>query len=529
MNDASLARRGDPIVAIATAPGRGAVGIVRVSGRDLSALIAAVCGRTLAPRQATLLPFLGADGQVLDRALALHFPAPHSYTGEDVLELQAHGGPVLLQLLLARCLQALPGARLAQPGEFTERAFLNDKLDLAQAEAVADLIDASTEAAARSAARAVEGDFSRRVDALAQRLVTLRTLVEATLDFPEEEIDFLEQADARGQLRAIDAALSALLAATRQGALLREGLRVVIAGQPNVGKSSLLNALAGAELAIVTPIPGTTRDRVSESIQVEGVPLHITDTAGLRRDDQAADEVERIGIGRSWGAIAGADCVLFVHDLQRAGRDSAYDAAERDIAARLPAGVTVVDVWNKADLLADREVASAAPPDAAGTTSPGEQTLEETLGPRDAGLSAVPNDRLEKAPALSAVAGGEAVPDAAARAVGAGSPSTSRPGVHLSARTGAGLQALRQALLQAAGWQSVPEGLYSARARHVQALQATAAHLAQAAVHLECPGPALDLLAEELRLAHQALGEITGAFSSEDLLGEIFGRFCIGK
>jgi tRNA modification GTPase len=329
MNDASLARRADPIVAIATAPGRGAVGIVRVSGRDLSALIAAVCGRTLAPRQATLLPFLGADGQALDRGLALHFPAPHSYTGEDVLELQAHGGPVLLQLLLARCLQALTGARLAQPGEFTERAFLNDKLDLAQAEAVADLIDASTEAAARSAARAVEGDFSRRVDALAQRLVTLRTLVEATLDFPEEEIDFLEQADARGQLRAIDAALRAVLAATRQGALLREGLRVVIAGQPNVGKSSLLNALAGAELAIVTPIPGTTRDRVSESIQVEGVPLHITDTAGLRRDDQAADEVERIGIGRSWGAIAGADCVLFVHDLQRARRDAAYDAAER--------------------------------------------------------------------------------------------------------------------------------------------------------------------------------------------------------
>ena len=525
MNDASLARRADPIVAIATAPGRGAVGIVRVSGRDLSALIAAVCGRTLAPRQATLLPFLGADGQALDRGLALHFPAPHSYTGEDVLELQAHGGPVLLQLLLARCLQALPGARLAQPGEFTERAFLNDKLDLAQAEAVADLIDASTEAAARSAARAVEGDFSRRVDALAQRLVTLRTLVEATLDFPEEEIDFLEQADARGQLRAIDAALRAVLDGARQGALLREGLRVVIAGQPNVGKSSLLNALAGAELAIVTPIPGTTRDRVSESIQVEGVPLHITDTAGLRRDDQAADEVERIGIGRSWGAIAGADCVLFVHDLQRARRDAAYDAAERDIAARLPAGVAVIDVWNKADLLVDREVTSAAPRDAAGTTSPGEQTL----GPRDGWPSALPYDLLEQAPALSAVAGGEAVPDAAVRAVGAGGPSTPRPGVHLSARTGAGLQALRQALLQAAGWKGVPEGLYSARARHVHALQATAAHLAQAALHLEGPCPALDLLAEELRLGHQALTGITGAFSSEDLLGEIFGRFCIGK
>ncbi len=525
MNDASLARRADPIVATATAPGRGAVGIVRVSGRDLSALIAAVCGRTLVPRQATLLSFLGADGQALDRGLALHFPAPHSYTGEDVLELQAHGGPVLLQLLLARCLQSLPGARLAQPGEFTERAFLNDKLDLAQAEAVADLIDASTEAAARSAGRALAGEFSQRVDALAQRIIGLRTLVEATLDFPEEEIDFLEQADARGQLNSIRDALRALLDATRQGALLREGLRVVIAGQPNVGKSSLLNALAGAELAIVTPIPGTTRDRVSESIQVEGVPLHITDTAGLRDSVETTDEVERIGIGRSWGAIETADLVLFVHDLLRAGRDSAYDAAERDIAARLPAGVMVVDVWNKADLLVDREVASAAPSDAAGTTSPREQTL----GPRDGGLSAVPNDLLEQAPALSAVAGGEAVTGAAVRAIEAGGPSTPRTGVYLSARTGTGLQALRQALLQAAGWQSVPEGLYSARARHVHALQATAAHLAQAAVHLECPCPALDLLAEELRLGHQALGEITGAFSSEDLLGEIFGRFCIGK
>ncbi len=512
-------------MAVATAPGRGAVGIVRASGRDLSALIRAVCGRALAPRQATLLPFLAADGRPLDQGLALHFPAPHSYTGEDVLELQAHGGPVLLQLLLARCLQALPGARLAQPGEFTERAFLNDKLDLAQAEAVADLIDASTEAAARSAGRALAGEFSRRVDALAQRIIGLRTLVEATLDFPEEEIDFLEQADARGQLASIRDALRELLDATRQGALLREGLRVVIAGQPNVGKSSLLNALAGAELAIVTPIPGTTRDRVSESIQVEGVPLHITDTAGLRDSVEAADEVERIGIGRSWGAIETADLVLFVHDLTRAGRDIGYDAAERDIATRLPAGVTVVDVWNKADLLVGREVTGAAPPDAAGTTPPGEQTL----GPRDGRLSAVPNDPLEQAPGLSAVAAGEAVPDAAVRAVGAGVLSTPRPGVHLSARTGAGLQALRQALLQAAGWQSVPEGLYSARARHVHALQATAAQLAQAAVHLECPSPALDLLAEELRLAHQELGEITGAFSSEDLLGEIFGRFCIGK
>jgi len=465
-----LADRNAPIVAIATASGRGAVGIVRVSGPNLTGLIQAVCRRSLAPRQATLLPFLDEQGQAIDRGLAIFFPAPHSYTGEDVLELQAHGGPVVLQLLLARCLQAAAevdpvtgrpraaGLRLAAPGEFTERAFLNDKLDLAQAEAVADLIDASTEAAARSAGRALEGAFSHKVDALAARVVRLRTLVEATLDFPEEEIDFLQQADARGQLQTIQAELTGVLAAARQGALLREGLRVVIAGQPNVGKSSLLNALAGAELAIVTPIPGTTRDRVSQSIQIEGVPVHVTDTAGLRRDEQASDEVERIGIGRSWEAIRTADCVLFLHDLTRAGQDAAYDAAEREIDASLPPGVAVIHVWNKADV---------APPSA--------------------------------------------------------------PGLALSTRTGQGLQALRQALLQAAGWQAAPEGVFIARARHVQALQRSAQHLEAAQVHLSSPAPALDLLAEELRLAHQALGEITGVFSADDLLGEIFGKFCIGK
>ncbi|HSQ73742.1 MAG TPA: tRNA uridine-5-carboxymethylaminomethyl(34) synthesis GTPase MnmE, partial [Rubrivivax sp.] len=340
-------RHRDPIVAVATAPGRGAVGIVRASGRDLSALIQAVCGRTLAPRHATLLAFIGGDGQPLDRGLAIHFPAPHSYTGEDVLELQAHGGPVLLQLLLARCLEAQPGLRLAEPGEFTERAFLNDKLDLAQAEAVADLIDASTEAAARSAARSLSGAFSAEVAVLAEQLVQLRMLVEATLDFPEEEIDFLEQAGARARLDAVTETLKQALTRARQGALLREGMRVVIAGQPNVGKSSLLNALAGAELAIVTPIPGTTRDRVSETIQIEGVPLHVIDTAGLRSD--AADEVERIGIGRSWEAIGTADAVLFVHDLTRLG-EPATAAADAEIAARLPAGVPVLQVYNKADL-----------------------------------------------------------------------------------------------------------------------------------------------------------------------------------
>jgi tRNA modification GTPase len=377
---------------------------------------------------------------------------------------------VVLQLLLARCLQALPGARLAAPGEFTERAFLNDKLDLAQAEAVADLIDAGTEAAARSAGRALAGELSHRVDALAQRIVRLRTLVEATLDFPEEEIDFLQQADAAGQLSGITAALEALLATARQGALLREGLRVVIAGQPNVGKSSLLNALAGAELAIVTPIPGTTRDRVSESIQIEGVPVHVTDTAGLRHDEQAADEVERIGIGRSWDAIRSADCVLFLHDLTRAGQDAAYDAAERDIETSLPPGVSVIHVWNKADAVS--------------------------------GSSETPQDPPQDMPA---------------------------EGLRLSARTGQGLEALRQALLRTAGWQAAPEGVFIARARHVQALQRCAQHLAPAQAHLAEPAPALDLLAEELRLAHQALGDITGAFTAENLLGEIFSKFCIGK
>ena len=481
MSEHPLSARGAPIVAIATAPGRGAVGIVRASGADLRPLIQAVCGRMLAPRQATLLPFLDEHGRPLDQGLALHFPAPHSYTGEDVLELQAHGGPVLLQLLLARCLQALPGARLARPGEFTERAFLNDKLDLAQAESVADLIEASTEAAARSAGRALAGEFSRRVEALAERLVKLRTLVEATLDFPEEEIDFLERADARGQLRGIAQALDAVLDGARQGALLREGLRVVIAGQPNVGKSSLLNAMAGAELAIVTPIPGTTRDRVSESIQVEGVPLHVTDTAGLRPDEQAADEVERIGISRSWGAIAQADVVLFLHDLTRAGVDAAYDMAEREIAARLPAGVAVIDVWNKAD------VGEGGAPSLA--------TSAEPAAPGEMGA-----------------------PGAAARRA-----------VRLSARTGAGLDELRQALLEQAGWHAAPEGVAIARARHVQALQAAGAHLQAATEHLATAQPELDLLAEELRLAHRVLGEITGEFTSEDLLGEIFGRFCIGK
>jgi tRNA modification GTPase len=468
-----LARHQEPIVAVATAPGRGAVGIVRVSGRGVGGLIRALCGRELKAREATYLPFRDADGSAIDHGLAIHFPAPHSFTGEDVLELQAHGGPVVLQLLIQRCLQAaagvdadtgkpvLAGLRVAQPGEFSERAFLNDKIDLAQAEAIADLIDASTEAAARSASRSLAGDFSREIGDLREALIHLRMLVEATLDFPEEEIDFLQKADAQGQLDGLQVRLAQVLQRTRQGALLREGIRVVIAGQPNAGKSSLLNALAGAELAIVTPIAGTTRDVVQQTIQIEGVPLHVIDTAGLR-EGEGVDAVEQIGIERAWGQIEQADAVLFLHDLTRA-EDAAYAAADADIARllaqRVPAAVPVIDIWNKAD-------------------------------------AAKPSDQA---------------------------------GVVLSARTGDGLQALRQRLLHEAGWQQASEGLYIARERHVQALLRVREHLELAQLHLAAQAQSLDLLAEELRQAQNALNDITGEFSADDLLGVIFSSFCIGK
>lgn len=480
-----LARHHDPIVAIATAPGRGAVGIVRVSGKDIAPVIAAICGRALAPRQATYLPFRDAQGQVLDQGLAIHFPAPHSYTGEDVLELQAHGGPVVLQLLLARCLEAgaalnpatgqpwLVQLRVAQPGEFTERAFLNDKIDLAQAEAIADLIDASTETAARSAARSMSGEFSLAVNTLLEQLIHLRMLVEATLDFPEEDIDFLQKADAQGQLSRLQATLAGVMQRATQGAILREGIKVVIAGQPNAGKSSLLNALAGAELAIVTPIAGTTRDKVSELIQIEGVPLHVVDTAGLR---EALDEVEKIGVERAWAEIESADAVLFLHDLTR--RDAAVPAQDamnylaaddriaRTLAQKLPENTAIIDVWNKSDLASPALL----------------REVQEVHG-----------------------------------------------GVLISAKTGAGLQALRQRLLQVVGWQAAPEGVFMARERHVRALHQVQAQLATAARQLQAARPALDLLAEDLRQAQRQLSEITGEFTPDDLLGEIFSRFCIGK
>jgi tRNA modification GTPase len=466
-----LSRLDDPIVAVATAPGRGAVGIVRVSGRGLAPLIEAICGRVLQPRHATLCGFAGADGRALDHGIALHYPGPQSYTGEDVLELQAHGGAVVLQLLVARCLEVaraadpaepLHGLRPAEPGEFTTRAFLNGKLDLAQAEAVADLIDAGTEAAARSAARSLSGEFSHEVDALGRDIVELRTLIEATLDFPDEEIDFLQRADALGRLRRLSERLQRLTGAARRGALLREGIHIVLAGQPNVGKSSLLNALAGAELAIVTPIPGTTRDKIAQTIQIDGVPLHVVDTAGLRAPEEAHDEVERIGIERSWGEIARADVVLLLHDLTR---------------------------WREPDVLH------------------AQTAIEERL------------QRLTHAPRLHVLNKCDVV-----------APPAERGGaLAVSALTGAGLDRLRAALLQQVGWQSVPEGGFIARTRHVHALRRAADHLTLAGAHAEQGDAALELFAEELRLAHDALGEITGAFTTEDLLGEIFGRFCIGK
>ncbi len=467
-----LASRHDPIAAIATAPGRGGVGIVRISGAQLQPLMQALCGRSLRAREATYLPFRADDHSVIDQGLALYFPAPHSYTGEDVLELQAHGGPVVLQLLLARCLEAgaqidpatgrprLPALRVAQPGEFTQRAFLNDKIDLAQAEAIADLIDASTEAAARSASRSLAGEFSREIHTLRDALIHLRMGVEATLDFPEEEIDFLKQTDAQGQLDRLRAQLATVMQRTRQGALLREGIRVVIAGQPNAGKSSLLNALAGAELAIVTPIAGTTRDVVSQAIQIEGVPVHVVDTAGLRDSD---DPVEKIGIERAWAQIERADALVFLRDLTRRD-DPAYQAADAQIqrllADKRPAGLALIEVWNKADAHA---------------------------GPAPEGSIA------------------------------------------LSARTGQGLQALRHKLLEVAGWQSSAEGVWLARERHVHALRRVEQHLVAANDFLAPQALALDLLAEELRLGQNALNEITGEFSADDLLGVIFSKFCIGK
>lgn len=442
----------DTIAAVATAPGRAGIGVVRVSGTGLAAFAERLTAKTLEPRHAELAAFLAADGSAIDNGIALLFLAPHSYTGEDVLELQAHGSPVVLQLLLARCLEL--GARIAEPGEFTRRAFLNHKLDLAQAEAVADLIAATTAAAARSALRSLAGEFSSEVHALTGELVELRMLTEAGIDFPEEGEAFLDSGEAVTRLAELQRKLDAILARARQGAILRRGLQVVLAGQPNVGKSSLLNLLAGQELAIVTAIPGTTRDTVRETLDLDGVPVNIIDTAGLR---EAGDEVEALGIARTWGAIAKADAVILMVDAARGLGD-----AERDILAKLPAVPRIV-VFNKIDL-ADME------------------------------------PRRESATGEFAAA------------------------IYLSAKFGSGVEFLRQEIKIIAGWEDAQEDVFMARERHLAALQRALAALKQARANT-----AAELVAEELRLAQVALGEITGEFTADDLLGEIFSRFCIGK
>lgn len=443
----------DTIAAIATPPGRGGIGVVRISGPRVPDIARALLGALPEPRQATLCVARAAAGARLDQGLALYFPAPRSYTGEHVLEFQGHGGPVVLHAVLGAALDA--GARLAEPGEYTRRAFLNGRLDLAQAEAVADLIDAASAEAARSAMRSLEGEFSAAVHRLVAAVTELRALTEAMLDFPEEEVDELHRGDAQARLAAARAALADVFARSRQGSLLREGLHVVIAGRPNVGKSSLLNRLAGAERAIVTPVAGTTRDLVREDIRIEGVPLRVVDTAGLR---ESADAVEKIGIERAWKEIGRADVVLAVHEASEAGMPAGDSELLARVEAALPAGAARIRVFNKIDL--------------------------------------------------------------------AGKRAARRPGeVWLSAKTGEGMDLLRAALLEAAGWEQGGESVFLARERHLRALERARAHLDAAAAQLG----RWELFAEDLRLAQQALSEISGEFTTEDLLGEIFGRFCIGK
>jgi tRNA modification GTPase len=444
------------IAAIATPAGRGGIGIVRVSGADLSHVIDGVVGRALSPRVATAAKFIGGHGETLDQGLALYFPAPASYTGESVLELHGHGGPAVLGQILRRCLDL--GARMAEPGEFTKRAFLNGKIDLAQAEGVADLIDAATATAARAAARSLSGAFSAEVGAVVDGQTELRMFTEATLDFPDEDIEFIRAADAAGKLSSLRERLQSIEARSRQGSLLREGLDVVLIGQPNVGKSSLLNQLAGDEVAIVTPHAGTTRDAIRESVEIGGIPLHIIDTAGLR---ESADAVEQIGIRKTWTTIEHADLALIVTDARAPAHDA--DAA---IVARLPPLLRRIIVRNKIDLAGMQPRRSA-------TGSDGE--------------------------------------------------------VWISAKTGAGLDLLREAMLTAAGADEDMEGTFLARERHLRAMRAGASHLEAAARHLESSPPPLELFAEELRGAQQSLAAITGEVSADDLLGAIFSRFCIGK
>ncbi len=435
----------DTIAAIATAQGRGGVGVVRISGRGFASVVQAVIGKLPVPRHATFTDFKDQDGEVIDQGLALYFPAPHSYTGEDVLELQGHGGSAVLHLLLQRCLSL--GVRLAEPGEFTRRAFLNDKIDLAQAESVADLIEATTTEAARSAMRSLHGDFSAAINSLVEELTLLRMLVEAMLDFPEEDIEVVDTTRRDTLLHKIQSTLEQTLATAKQGSLLREGAHIALVGRPNVGKSSLLNRLAGEEVALVSDVPGTTRDVIRQAIQIRGVPLHIMDTAGLR---ESGDEVENMGMARTHQTVGRADLILLLMDA-----GMGCSAEDQAIIAGFPADIPLLQVFNKADLLKNQA--------------------------------------------------GE--------------------GVYISAKTGLGIDELREQILKLIGWSNQEGGTFIARERHLIALNLAHTHLDQATKQLDQP----ELFAEELRLTQHALNSITGKFSADDLLGEIFSRFCIGK
>jgi tRNA modification GTPase len=453
------ASRKIPIVAIATASGKAGVGIIRISGDGLQELAFAITNTRLQPRKATLVELRNQDGRIIDACLAIYFLAPHSFTGEDVLELQCHGGPQLLDLAMQRCLQlgCHIGLAIAEPGEFSLRAFLNGKIDLAQAEAIADLIDAQSHAAVMGAARSLRGAFSDDIHHLVQALTQLRILVESTLDFPEEEIEFLENAHARQQLTEIQEHLQRLLATAKQGQILRDGVQLVLVGAPNVGKSSLLNCLAGEEIAIVTAVAGTTRDRVKQSITLDGVPIHIIDTAGLRQTD---DEVEAMGIERTWASIRTADLLLFIE------APDAYSAEEplsAEVAAALPAGCTFLRIVNKADLLS---------------------TADKAAGPEP---------------------------------------------LYVSAKTGAGIPELKNAILSRIGWHAGQEDVLISRQRHIDCLMHAEAALNKAGLYALQGNRALELFAEELRLAQEHLGQITGRLLPDDLLGKIFSQFCIGK
>ena len=442
----------DTIAAIATASGAGGIGIVRVSGSAAQSIAEAILGSCPAPRHAAYLDFKQADDELIDRGIAIFYPNPHSYTGEDVLELQGHGGTALMQILLARCIAL--GARQAEPGEFTRRAYLNDKIDLAQAEAVADVINAATYEAAKSAVRSLSGEFSQRINALLLRLIDLRMFVEACLDFPEEEIDFITQGRVAEKLDAIVTELVSVFAKAKQGSLLREGINVVLVGQPNVGKSSLMNQLAGEEIAIVTPIAGTTRDTIKNAIQINGVPLHVIDTAGLRETE---DEVEKFGIARTWRATETANIALLLIDAAHGITET-----EKSILARLPQEICKIWVHNKIDVA--NELAFS-------------EEVDMTTH------------------------------------------------IYLSAKTGEGVDLLKNHLLKLAGYQNNSEGVFMARARHLEALANVEVHLSSASMQIKFA----ELVAEELRLAQESLSSITGEFTPDDLLGEIFSKFCIGK